>query len=247
MAPASWPPGTEAGLSLSFDDARPSQIEYGVPLLEELGVKATFYVLPEPLERLGGPWRRVFERGHEIGAHTSSHPCSGNFAWSRGNALEDMDLDDIRRELVDADERIEAVVGGRPRGFAYPCGQHTVGRGAAARSYIPVVAERYVTARGAGQEHSADPSVVDLAHIPAFVVDERPAAWIRDLVDHARREGGWLVLVAHDVRPDGPARQAIEREVLDEVCRYAASVDGLWIDTVDAIGSRFGRTVAAGR
>jgi hypothetical protein len=103
-----------------------------------------------------------------------------------------------------------------------------------------MVAERYVTARGAGQEHSADPSAVDLAHIPAFVVDERPAAWIRDLIDHARRDGRWLVLVAHDVRPDGPARQTIESEVLDEACRYAASADGLWLDTVDAIGTHLG-------
>ena len=41
-----WPPGKRAAISLSFDDARLSQIDNGIALLEKYGIKATFFVSP---------------------------------------------------------------------------------------------------------------------------------------------------------------------------------------------------------
>ena len=41
-----WPNGYRAAVSLSFDDARTSQIDTGLPLLNRLGVKATLFVQP---------------------------------------------------------------------------------------------------------------------------------------------------------------------------------------------------------
>ena len=40
-----WPEGKKTALSLTFDDARLSQVDQGLPLLDAYGVKATFYVL----------------------------------------------------------------------------------------------------------------------------------------------------------------------------------------------------------
>ena len=40
-----WLEGKTAALSLTFDDARLSQVDQGLPLLDAYGVKATFYVL----------------------------------------------------------------------------------------------------------------------------------------------------------------------------------------------------------
>ena len=45
-----WPEGKRFALSLSFDDARASCLDHGIPLLNTHGVKATFYVLPHPVE-----------------------------------------------------------------------------------------------------------------------------------------------------------------------------------------------------
>jgi hypothetical protein len=39
QAPFAWPAGARAALSLSFDDARPSQVEVGTALLDRHGVK----------------------------------------------------------------------------------------------------------------------------------------------------------------------------------------------------------------
>lgn len=76
--PFPWPDGKRAALSLSFDDARLSQPDVGIPLLDQYGVKATFYVQPGPLdERLAG-WKKAVAdgrwlilAGHEIGEEGS--------------------------------------------------------------------------------------------------------------------------------------------------------------------------------
>src|ERR1700680_1087128 len=65
-----WPEGKRVAVSLSFDDARTSQIDVGVALLDRFGVKATFYVNPPRMQsRLDG-WKKVARSGHEIGSHT---------------------------------------------------------------------------------------------------------------------------------------------------------------------------------
>jgi peptidoglycan/xylan/chitin deacetylase (PgdA/CDA1 family) len=61
--PFRWPAGKRAAISLTFDDARVSQIDAGIPLLERCGVKATFYVSPSAMPRTPPtacgltPWR----------------------------------------------------------------------------------------------------------------------------------------------------------------------------------------------
>src|ERR1051326_5398115 len=90
--PFTWPKGKHAALSLTFDDARLSQMDRGLPLLDKHGVKATFYVSMSTMhQRLDG-WKRAIANGHEVGNHTFSHPCTGNFGWSRNAALENYDL-----------------------------------------------------------------------------------------------------------------------------------------------------------
>ena len=42
----SWPKGKRAAVSLSFDDARVSQPDSGIALLDHYGIKATFFVVP---------------------------------------------------------------------------------------------------------------------------------------------------------------------------------------------------------
>jgi peptidoglycan/xylan/chitin deacetylase (PgdA/CDA1 family) len=45
-------------LSLSFDDARASNTALGIPLLDEYGVKATFFVLPAAVQRDLEAWKK---------------------------------------------------------------------------------------------------------------------------------------------------------------------------------------------
>src|SRR5215831_19295588 len=91
-SPFQWPNGKRVAVSLSFDDARFSQVDTGLALLSEEHVKATFFVQANNIrERLDG-WKKAVADRHEIGNHSLSHPCTGNYAFSRDNALEDYSL-----------------------------------------------------------------------------------------------------------------------------------------------------------
>jgi peptidoglycan/xylan/chitin deacetylase (PgdA/CDA1 family) len=76
-----WPEGKKMGLSLTFDDARLSQVDKGIPLLNSYGVKATFYLSPDNMKKRLSLWKKAVTSGHDIGNHSLLHPCSGNFAW----------------------------------------------------------------------------------------------------------------------------------------------------------------------
>jgi peptidoglycan/xylan/chitin deacetylase (PgdA/CDA1 family) len=135
--PSLWPQGKKAALSLSFDDARLTQADAGLALLKQYGVKATFYVSLDRLQQRLPAWREAVKAGHEIANHSLRHACTGNFEWSRDNALEDYTLERMRQELVEANQQIYAALGVTPTTFAYPCGQKFVGRGESAKSTFP--------------------------------------------------------------------------------------------------------------
>jgi peptidoglycan/xylan/chitin deacetylase (PgdA/CDA1 family) len=109
---------------LTFDDGWLDGLTVATPLLESLGVRATFYVCP-------GLWgmrhdlvagaagallderqaRMLSEAGMEIGSHTMSHPD-----------LRKLDDDALAEELSASKAAIEQVTQRRCRTFAYPFG-----------------------------------------------------------------------------------------------------------------------------
>ncbi len=119
-----WPDGYLAALSLSFDDARRSQVDLGLAILDELQVAATFFVLPSGVNQDRQGWSEAVGGGHEIGNHTARHPCSANFAWSRHHAIEDLTLDDIATEIGDADLWITQTFGVEARTLRVPLWPH---------------------------------------------------------------------------------------------------------------------------
>ena len=164
-----WPDGYQAALSLSFDDARHSQIDTGLALLDKYDAKVTFYVVPDRVrERLKG-WKQAVANGHEIGNHTVYHPCTGNLDWvSSDNAIENYTLKRMRAELLDANQQIQQLLAITPESFAYTCGDTTLGRGLKNKSYIPVVAELFTSGRGWQNEAANNPEKT----IPARIVYE---------------------------------------------------------------------------
>ncbi|MEM2850177.1 MAG: polysaccharide deacetylase family protein, partial [Candidatus Bathyarchaeia archaeon] len=137
-----WPDGRKTAVSLTFDDGLYSQLNLAVPLLDKFGFKATFYInLAGDYRSRLKPWREIADRGHEIGNHTLTHPCSCNFQFARTTVkcLEKMSLEDIRADIMEAHRRIREVIPNGSRTFAYPCYETAVGRGISKRSYVPIV------------------------------------------------------------------------------------------------------------
>lgn len=226
-----WPGSARMALSLSFDDGRESQVTQGLPVFARHGVKVTLYVVPSAVERHLAGWKQAAAAGHEIGNHSLTHSCSGNFPFSRQKALEEQSIARMREELVEANRRITALLGVTPRSFAYPCGQTFVGRGRQTQSYVPVVAELFLSGRGWLDEAANDPSYVDLAQTMGVEMDGKDFEQIRPLLDDARKTGAWLVLAGHDIGAGG--RQTTRIAMLDDLFAYAKDpANGIWLATV---------------
>jgi peptidoglycan/xylan/chitin deacetylase (PgdA/CDA1 family) len=229
-----WPKGIRGAVSLTFDDARLSQVDRLIPLLDVLGVKATFYVTPGAVEERLEGWKKAVRTGHEIGNHTMTHPCTGNYPAFRWNALEDMTLEGMAKEIDDATEAIVRRLGIKPRDFAYPCGQTFVGRGRDVKSYVPLVVVRFLSGRKWLSEDANDPAFCDPAQLLALESDGKPFDALKALVDKAAAEGRWLILVGHEVGDGG--YQTTLASAVEGLCRYAKNpANGIWIDTVGAI------------
>jgi len=194
-----WPDGARAAVSLTFDDARPSQVDVGLPVLDRHGVKVTFFLVPSNAEQRIARWKRAARAGHEMGHHSLDHRCTGNFVWAREKALEDFTLERMRQQLLGANERPRELLGVTPEVFAYPCGQTFVGRGLDTRSYVPLVAATFVAGRGWLGEAPNDPERGDLAQVLGMEMDGKDFEQVRPLLEQACREGSWLVLAGHDI------------------------------------------------
>jgi peptidoglycan/xylan/chitin deacetylase (PgdA/CDA1 family) len=152
-------------VAITFDDGYGDNAEIAAPLLEQAGVRGTFFITTQPVESQSLLWfdvaasahgggqveamkrmspaqrarelasingasrqpanaasfammtpeqvRGLALRGHEIGAHTVTHPI-----------LTQLSDDEVRGELAPSRLALEAWTGAPVTGFAYPNGDH---------------------------------------------------------------------------------------------------------------------------
>ena len=232
--PIKWPDGKKVALSLTFDDGRYSQVDKGTALLDQYNVKATFYVVPSAVkERLDG-WKKAVANGHEIGNHSLNHPCSGNFEWPRHKALELYSIEKMHKELLEANKEIESLLGVKSESFAYPCGQTFVGRGVNTKSYVPVVAELFVSGRGWLDEAANDPTYCDFAQLTGVEMDGKDFEQIKAIIENAREHNYWLVLAGHEMNDSG--NQTTRLSMLKKLIEYAQDpANGIWLAPVGTV------------
>jgi peptidoglycan/xylan/chitin deacetylase (PgdA/CDA1 family) len=106
---------TEPHFCLSFDDGDPTWVDVVLPLLDSLGITATFFVATDLIDRSGGlSWqdcRELVRRGMPVGSHTRSH-----------QRLVGMPDAMAAREIRDSKAEIEDRLGVPVRDFAAPYG-----------------------------------------------------------------------------------------------------------------------------
>lgn len=231
-----WPQEKRAAVSLSFDDARLSQVDEGLALLKKADVKVTFFVTPGAVEKRLEGWKQAVANGHEIANHSLTHPCTGNYAFSLNNALENYTLSMMAQQLDEANARIEKLLGVKPVTFAYPCGLKFVGRGRDVKSYVPLVAERFLVGRGYLDESPNDPAVTDLAQAMGTAFDDMEFSQMKTIVDTAATEGRWVIFVGHEIGQR--RRQTTDANALEQLCAYLKNpTNGIWLGTVKEVGA----------
>ena len=230
-----WPDGKKMAISLTFDDARLSQIDKGLSILDSYGVKATFYLSPENMMQRVDGWKEAVSNGHDMGNHSIEHPCTVNFYWSRQTALEDYTLKKMSIELDSASRLIRDLLGVTPTSFGYPCGQTYVGRGDQTQSYVPLVSAMFETGRTWLDEGPNNPVYCDFAQLTGMELDGKSFEDILKLIDAARESGSWLVLAGHEM--DNGGAQTSLLSTIDSLCSYASDPEnGIWIDHVTHVG-----------
>ncbi len=229
-----WPEGKQIAISLSFDDARASQVDAGTALLDKYGVKGTFYVVPNSVKQRLEGWKKAVESGHEIGNHSFNHPCTGNFPWSRQKAIENYSLKQMRNELILANKGIKELLGVEAEVFAYPCGQTYIGRGSNTKSYVPVVSKLFLSGRGWLDEGPNAPQFCDLAQLTGMEMDGKDFNQILPLIENAKKNGAWLVLAGHEMGTSG--NQTTRLSMLEKLIEYSQDPkNGIWMAPVGTV------------
>jgi len=243
-----WPEGKTWALSLSFDDARLSQVETGVPLFNREGIQATFYVMPAPLKNNLEMWKEALKKGHEIGNHTMNHPCTINFDWvTEHNAIENYTLERMHNELRESNERVTELLGVAPTSFAYTCGTTSVGRGKQNKSYLPLVAELFTSGRGWLGEAANNPQKVDLAYVLGIKMDNTVFENLKPVLVAAREKGFWVVLVGHEIAVSGQEKPGeyeytTHVDLLESLIHFAkAEHNQAWIAPVGTVAAHIER------
>ncbi|MFD7699268.1 polysaccharide deacetylase family protein [Streptomyces caelestis] len=116
--------GHPAHVALTFDDGPdPESTPRFLDALEELGVRATFFVLGDGVVRHPSVVRETVRRGHELAVH----------GWSHDRPWRPAPADEVRA-LLRAAGAVRELTGLRPRWYRPPYGILTSGRWAAART-----------------------------------------------------------------------------------------------------------------
>lgn len=146
-SPFTWPGGARIAVSLSYDDALPSQLDHALPALDALGLKASFYLTlaSETVAKRLPEWRAAARAGHELGNHTVFHPCSRTAGPGRDWVTPPRDLDRstaaaMREEIATANAFLHAIDGRTERTFTAPCGDGLAG----GEPFLPLVKPMFV-------------------------------------------------------------------------------------------------------
>jgi len=208
-----WPNGAIAAVSLTYDDAIPSQLDNAVPALARHGIVATFFLTGSSPTLQGSPerYRDLVKAGHELASHTMTHPCDRGLSFVQpGMALQDFDQARMEVELAESTKQLRDLGQGGPLSFAYPCGSTWLGE--KRTSYVPSIEKSFVAARGVNGS-VVDPRRPRLFDVPS-VMGNTSAVGLTSWVDSAISSGGWVVFTFHGVAGDYLSVDANAHEAL---------------------------------
>jgi peptidoglycan/xylan/chitin deacetylase (PgdA/CDA1 family) len=198
-----WPAGKTCAVSLTYDDALESQIMNAALDLDQRGLKGTFFLTggSRSISETPKAWAALAAHGHELAAHTMTHPCGGSSGGFKApeDRLEAYDLKRMAGELDGSLQVLRRLGATPPFSFAYPCGQDWVGEDQT--SYVPLVKERFAAARGV-MNGASDPKTVDLYNTGTYNPAGKSVAMLKVVVDDARHSGTWLIFMFHGVGGD---------------------------------------------
>ncbi len=206
---AAWQ-GKKAAVVLTYDDAIDEHLDTAAPLLDSLGLKATFYVtaFSKAVQTRLADWKQLAANGHELGNHTLYHPCLGGPGreWVAPEYdMKNYSLKRMQDEIRMTNTFLQAVDGKTKRTFAYTCGDMHIGTVV----FIDGLKNEFIAARGVRKEMQKIQDV-NLYNIDCYVVNNHTAAEMIAWVKQAEATNALLVLLFHGVGGGNPLNISVE-------------------------------------
>ena len=232
QAPAfPWPQGQRAAVSLSYDDALPSQLDHAIPALDRHGLKATFYLImaADTVRERMADWRSAARGGHELGNHSLFHQCSAkgpDRAWVQpAQDLDATTVAQMRAQLQLAGTLLHALDGSTEFTFTAPCGDRMAKDG----NYIDAVKDQFLGIKLVGSGAIPDMWALDRAAVPVAVPVGTSGAELIAMVEEAGRLGTMVNFTFHGIGGD---HLSVGNDAHEELLAFLATHrDRYWTDT----------------
>jgi peptidoglycan/xylan/chitin deacetylase (PgdA/CDA1 family) len=219
-------------VTFTFDDAPASACGNGARILEQHGIRATYYIAGGGCgaQSPGGPLASVAQlqalwaNGHEMGCHTFSHLAVSNVS----NRELGRDLDRNRSALEDIGTALVA------RNFAYPYGDVSF----RTKRYLE---RRFDSCRSLLRGVNA--GIADLGALKTWPLENASLdrAKLVELIAETVRTRGWLIFSSHDVDAE-PSRFGVSPDLLAMAVTTAQSAGCRFVTVAEALKILAGTT-----
>ncbi|TDO28449.1 polysaccharide deacetylase family protein [Sediminibacterium goheungense] len=191
--------GKKCAVVITYDDAIDQHLDNAVPILDSLGLKASFYVtaFSGSVQNRLNEWKNLDKKGHELGNHTLYHPCTGGTGREWVKPEYDMRNYTVQR-MIDETRMtnlfLQALDGKTKRTFAFTCGDMKIGDS----SFINAMKKDFVAARAVRNEmHQINE--IDLYNIDCYMVNNHTGEQMIEWVKKAIATNSLLVILFHGV------------------------------------------------
>ncbi|MEO5564777.1 MAG: polysaccharide deacetylase family protein [Chitinophagaceae bacterium] len=191
--------GKKCAVILTYDDAINQHLDNAIPVLDSLGLKATFYLtaFSTSMQTRMDDWKKLAVTGHELGNHTIYHPCTGGpgRTWIKPEYdLRNYTLQRIVDESRMTNVFLRALDGKTKRTFAYTCGDMKVRDS----SFMNNMKDDFVAARAVrNQMHKINE--IDLYNVDCYMVNGETGAQLIEWAKKAMATNSLLVILFHGV------------------------------------------------
>ena len=191
--------GKKCAVVLTYDDAINQHLDNAIPVLDSLGLKATFYItaFSTSMQSRLNDWKKLAVTGHELGNHTLYHPCIGGKGREWVKTEYDMNNYTVQR-MIDETRMtnlfLKALDGKTKRTFAFTCGDMKIGDS----SFIDAMKNDFVAAR-AVRNTMHKINEIDLYNVDCYMVNGETGAQMIEWVKKAVETNSLLVILFHGV------------------------------------------------
>lgn len=191
--------GKKCAVVITYDDAIDQHLDNAVPLLDSLGLKATFYVtaFSRSMQARMNEWKKLADNGHELGNHTLYHPCQGGTGreWVRPEYdLRNYTVQRMVDEVRMTNLFLRLLDGKTKRTYAYTCGDMKIGDSL----FIGTMKSDFVAARGVTSRLNTM-GKVNLWNIDCFGVNGESGTQLIGWAKNAMETHSLLVVLFHGV------------------------------------------------